>query len=55
MMYKDNFKVFTRVNNDDERCKKLQSVITPWKFQSLIDEGAAMLEIDISKYDKSQG
>lgn len=55
MLYKDKFKVFTRTNNE-EFCSKLEEILLPpWLFEKFISDGAAMLEIDISKYDKSQG
>ncbi|CAG5001527.1 unnamed protein product [Parnassius apollo] len=53
-MYKDNFKVFTRVTNEDFSAA-MDDIIPSNEFEKLLHQGAQMLEIDTSKYDKSQG
>lgn len=53
-LYKERFRVFTRTTNEDF-AKRMNEIIPPRVFKDLITSGAKMLEIDISKYDKSQG
>lgn len=53
-LYKERFRVFTRTTNEDF-AKRMNEIIPPRVFEDLITSGANMLEIDISKYDKSQG